>query len=184
MKIPFIQWLIQGIPECIAVVVLGLAVVERKFLLKKALIPGLILALILFFLRQLSLPYGFHTLFGFFSLSILFSSFARINYSKALVVSFFVYTLLGLTEYIVFTSAVFTLGLPVETLLSKTALTILIGLPQVFIFFLLSFLLVKLNNQKGDKGFINLKINKRRFLSLCRLSFFTAPGWKKIRKES
>jgi len=141
VKLPFIQWLIQGIPECIAVIALGLALIEKKLLLGKALLPGLIQASILFLLRQLPLPYGFHTLIGFLSLAVLLSYFSRINFSRAVVVSFFVHTLLGLSEYIVFSAAAYLLNLSLETIMHNPILAALIGLPQVFVLFFLSFLL-------------------------------------------
>jgi hypothetical protein len=150
MKLPFVQWLIQGIPECIAVFVLGLALVEKKVLLRKALIPGLIQAIIIFVIRQFPLPSGLHTLVGFFSASFLFLCFAGITYSRALVVSLFVQTALGLSEYIIFSAAAYVFKLSLEAILSRPLLVILIGLPHVFILFFLSFGVARL--RKGEKN--------------------------------
>ena len=151
MKLPFVQWLIQGIPECIAVFVLGLALVEKKVLLRKALIPGLIQAIIIFVIRQFPLPSGLHTLVGFFSASFLFLCFAKITYSRALVVSLFVQTALGLSEYIIFSAAAYVLKLSLETIMSRQLLAILIGLPHVFILFFLSFLVVHLRQDEKSR---------------------------------
>jgi hypothetical protein len=151
MELPFMQWLIQGIPECIAVFVLGLALVEKKVLLRKALIPGLIQAIILFVIRQFPLPTGLHILVGFFSASFLFLYFAGITYSRALVVSLFVQTTLGLSEYIIFSAAVCVLKLSIEAILSRPLLAILIGLPHVFILFFLSFLVAHLRQDEKSR---------------------------------
>ena len=150
MKLPFVQWLIQGIPECIAVFMLGLALVEKKVLLRKALIP-LIQAIIIFVLRQFPLPSGLHTLVGFFSASFLFLCFAKITYSRALVVSLFVQTALGLSEYIIFSAAAYVLKLSLETIMSRQLLAILIGLPHVFILFFLSFLVAHLRQDEKNR---------------------------------
>ncbi len=150
MKLPYIQWLIQGIPECIVAIVLGLALLEKKLVVRKALIPGLIQAIIIFLVRLFPLPFGSHTLIAFISLSFLLSYFSGSNYSKALIVSFFVYTALGLSEFIIVSAASYLLSLPVEIILNKPLLAALVGLPQVFILFFLSFLVVSFS-QKGEK---------------------------------
>jgi hypothetical protein len=150
VKLPFIQWLIQGIPECIAVIVLGLVLLENKLVIRKALIPGFILSIIIFLIRQFLLPFGLHTLIAFLSFSILLSYFSRSTYSKALVVSFLVYTALGLFEFIFFSAAAYLLSMPLESILNKPLWAALVGLPQVFVLFSLSFLIVTVR-QKGKK---------------------------------
>lgn len=184
LKLPFIMWLIQGIPESIAVVTLGLALLKKKFLLKKALIPGLLQAVILYLVRQFPLPPGFHTVLGLFSLSILFYYFTGINYSRALVLSFFVQTLLGWVEYLIVTPILYLTKVPVETIFARPLFGGMLGLPQVVVLFLLSLAAVRLQQGKGKNGDNTQIHGGKEVLEVCRRSFFTAPGWRKRREGS
>ena len=116
MKLTFIQWLIQGIPECIALVLLGFVLLESRMDIKRALIPGVIQALVLYFVRLFPLPFGIHTMVAIISLSVLLLCFTEARYSKALLISFFVYLVLGLSELMI---------LPVASYLLKTPLDII-----------------------------------------------------------
>lgn len=142
MKLTIMQWLIHGIPECIAVVFLGLALVERRLNIRKALLPGLIQAIVLYLIRLLPWPFGIHTLIAVLSLSILLLFFAGGPYSKALIVSIFVYLILGLFELTFLPLASYFLKIPLEKiydyLVDNLLLYILSGLPQVVLMILLA----------------------------------------------
>ncbi|RJX28271.1 MAG: hypothetical protein C4554_02580 [Dethiobacter sp.] len=150
MKLHLIQWLIQGIPECIAVFFLGLVLFEKRLNIKKALIPGLMQAIILYLVRLFPLPFGIHTLIAIISLSILLSYVSRGRYSKALIISFFVYMALGLSELALLPAASYLLNMPLEIIFNQPLLLTLVGLPQVFILILLAFLVNLFHNKRKN----------------------------------
>lgn len=153
MKLTFVQWLIQGIPECLAVATLGWVLLERKYAAKKILYVGLLQALITFSVRNLPLPFGIHTLIFIFSLAALLAYFSTsFYYSKVLFVSLIIFVILGLLELLILSVASGFLGVPVEAMLTQPLLIALVGLPQVVILFLLAFFIVYLKKRKKSVG--------------------------------
>ena len=141
MKLTLIQWLIQGIPECIALVLLGFVLLESRMDIKRALIPGVIQALVLYFLRLFPLPFGIHTMVAIISLSVLLLCFTEARYSKALLISFFVYLVLGISELVFLPTVSFLIGIPLEIIFSNSLLCALVGLPQVLMIVVLALIL-------------------------------------------
>ena len=142
MKFTFVQWLIQGIPECLAVATLGWVLLEQKVAVKKILCVGLLHALIIFIIRNLSLPFGIHTVILIFSLAALLAYFSTsFYYSKVLFVSLITIVILGLLELLILPNASKLLDIPVEAILAKPLLIALVGLPQVVILFLIAYLI-------------------------------------------
>lgn len=144
MKLNLLQWLIQGIPECIAVVFLGLAIHEKRLDIKKALIPGLLQAMVLYIIRLFPLPFGIHTMLAIVSLSVLLCCFAGGGYSRALLSSFLVHLALGLAEMAVLPAAAYLLDVPLEIvydfIIARPLLIAFFGLPQVLALILLAVL--------------------------------------------
>jgi len=148
MKLTLIQWLIQGIPESIAVVLLGFVLLERRLDIKRALIPGLIQALVLYLVRLFNLPFGIHTMVAIISLSVLLLCFTEGRYTKALLISFFVCMALGLSEAVILPAASYLLKIPLEVIFEQPLLFALVTLPQVFVLFVLSFLVNHFYNKR------------------------------------
>lgn len=151
MKLTFVQWLIQGIPECLAVATLGWVLLEQEFAAKKILCVGLLHALITFFVRNLPLPFGIHTLILIFTLAALLAYFSTsFYYSKVLFVSLITIMILGLLELITLTVVSLFLGIPEEAIFADQFLSVSVGLPQVVILFLLAYLIAYF--KKGEKN--------------------------------
>jgi hypothetical protein len=148
MKLPLIQWLIQGIPECIALVFFGLVLLEKRLNIKKALILGLIQAIIIYLVRLFPLPFGIHTLIAIISLSILLLYSSGGRYSKALIISFFVNMVLGLSELAILPAASYLLNMPLESIFNQPLLFALVSLPQVFVLILIAFLVNLFHNKR------------------------------------
>lgn len=148
MKLTIMQWLIQGIPECIAVMFLGLALFEKRLNIKKALLPGLIQAIVLYLIRFFPWPFGIHTIIAIISMSVLLLCFAGGPYSKALIISIFVHLALGLLELAILPVASYFLSKPLELILTQPLLFALVSLPQVFVLIVLAFIVNIVNNKK------------------------------------
>ena len=151
MKLTLIQWLIQGIPECIALVLLGFVLLESRMDIKRALIPGVIQALVLYFLRLFPLPFGIHTMVAIISLSVLLLCFTEGRYSKALLISFFVYLVLGLSELAILPAVSHLIKLPLEVIFEQPLLFALVTLPQVFVLFVLAFFVDHFYNKRKKR---------------------------------
>jgi hypothetical protein len=152
MKLTLIQWLIQGIPESIAMFLLGFVLLESKMDIKKALIPGVIQALILYFVRLFPLPFGIHTIVAIISLSILLLCFTEARYSKALLISFFVFLVLGLSELAILPAVSHLIKMPLEVIFEQPLLFALVTLPQVFVLFVLAFLVDHFYNKRKKQN--------------------------------
>ena len=152
MKLTLIQWLIQGIPESIAVVLLGFVLLEKRIDIKRALIPGVIESLVLYFLRLFPLPFGIHTMVAIISLSVLLLCFTEARYSKALLISFFVYLVLGLSELAILPAVSHLIKMPLEVIFEQPLLFALVTLPQVFVLFVLAILVNYFYNKRKKQN--------------------------------
>ncbi|MGI6308638.1 MAG: hypothetical protein ACOX1X_08620 [Dethiobacteria bacterium] len=149
MKLMLIQWLLQGIPECLAIATLSWILLERQFAAKKILSIGLLQALVAYLVRIFSVPFGIHTLIFIFSLAALLAYFsANFYYSRVLFVSLITFVVLGLFELIVLTAASGFLDIPVEAIFADPLLSVLTGLPQVAFLFLSAFLIARLKKRR------------------------------------
>jgi len=151
MKLTFIQWLIQGIPECIALVLLGFVLLESRMDIKRALIPGVIEALVVYFVRLFPLPFGIHTMVAIISLSVLLLCFTEGRYSKALLISFFVFLVLGLSELAILPAVSHLIKMPLEVIFEQPLLFALVTLPQVFVLFVLAFFVDHFYNKRKKR---------------------------------
>lgn len=132
MPIPFISWVIQGIPECIAVSVF-IASMTGKFKFKPVIVIGLIQAVIAYLIRLLPLvPFG-HMFILIFTFGILFQILYKTNIFKGLLYAILAATIIALTElgtyFCLEKLNIFTLADAVKNSINR-ALT---GWPQIII---------------------------------------------------
>ena len=147
MKIPFIQWLIQGIPECLAIATMVLALAGHKLKFNKILIIGLSLAVFLYTIRLLPLSFGVHTILAILSLAILVNLNIKSKFSLSLLISLVAYINLAIVETILTWSILTVMGMSFEQALDDMMIRIVISLPQVFVIFLTAVVISKYRNK-------------------------------------
>lgn len=144
MKIPLIQWLLQGIPENLALACLILALAGRKLKLKNVLIIGLLQAVVLYVVRSLPITFGVHTIVAIISLALFLNLTVKEKFSKGLLFSLISYVVLGIFETSFLGISFKLLGLNTGQMPENVLLVSLLGLPQVVATFLLALLVNKI----------------------------------------
>lgn len=152
MRIPFLAWLLQGIPECIALVALSVSLTGGSTNRVKIIKIGLFQALTTYIIRLVPFTPGVHVLILLTSLSFFLILFFKINLKLSVIASAITVSLLLVFEA-VFNTALFALKIiRPEDLINNTLLRTFMGYPQVVFIALLALLI----NKKGwvlDKFF-------------------------------
>ncbi|NLJ56117.1 MAG: hypothetical protein GX334_03585 [Firmicutes bacterium] len=147
MKLSLMRWLLQGVPECLAIATFSWMLLGRQFNARKILSIGLLQALAAYFVRLLPVSFGIHTLILVFSLAALLVYFSSGSYSRVLSVSLVTFVVLGLLELVIFALSSSLFNLTAEAILADPLLSVLMGLPGVALLFLGAFLLAGLKRK-------------------------------------
>ena len=138
----------QGIPEQIAVVTLAVVLARSPLILYKIVLNGTVLALTAFILRLFPITFGIHTII---LMGLLFLSLAYI-YKASLLTSIratlITYILLIIVEYVFFNLFTKLLNIPFEKVLTELPLRIILGLPQVFVIFIIAFMILHVRTRR------------------------------------
>lgn len=132
MQIPFLAWLLQGIPESIASVALIMVLSTGKLPRKTILKIGLIQAVTAYLLRLLPFTPGVHSIVLLSTLALYVAWLAQIKFPIAVIASFITAIILMVFEVVFYYS--FTLagvGSFNELLNSDVWLRILVSYPQI-----------------------------------------------------
>lgn len=140
MKLPIIQWLLQGIPESLALAAFGLALAKEKLEIRKITIMGIILAVFLYIIRLLPLTFGVHSILSMFSLALLLTFFIKIRFSRSLLYALIVIITLAAAETVFFSLIFSITGISYEELAKNIFLYIAGGWPQIILIFILALL--------------------------------------------
>jgi hypothetical protein len=141
-KMPLVALIFQGIPECIVYIALGSTLAGAPLRRPKVVAAGVILALVLYFVRSLPLPYGVHTLTGVITAWLLIFLFFRTPPLVAATASLLTGTFLLCLEIILFPLAAAT-GSSLREIWNRPALRILLALPQLTVMSLATWFCVR-----------------------------------------
>ena len=144
INIPFIAFLLQGIPETVAVVSLAFVIAKIPFAWNKILLIGTLLALCVFILRMFSIPFGIHTFIQIILLFILLTWLGKGDFSLSLLASLLSFLALVILEFASLSLGMIIFGVTPKVLFSNLKVRIVIGEPTVLILFLSAFILNKL----------------------------------------
>lgn len=145
MKIPFLAWLLQGIPECISLVALSASLAGGSIKKEMIIKVGLIQAVTTYIIRLMPFTPGVHVLILLTSLSFYLIIFFKTNLKFSVIASAVTICLLLVFEAVLHMS-LFTLGLlNPDNLVNNVYLRIMIGYPQIVFLFTVAYLI----NKKG-----------------------------------
>ncbi|KUO64103.1 MAG: hypothetical protein APF84_08315 [Gracilibacter sp. BRH_c7a] len=151
MRIPLLALIFQGIPEQIAVVTLVFVLTRIRLEWKKIVLFGIILAFAAYVLRLFPITFGIHTIvligLQFVFLVQLYQA-PVIIALRGTLIAFLIFIVI---EYICFTLLIYLFDINFETYLNNIPTRILIGLPQVFLLFTLSYIILKVRSRREAK---------------------------------
>lgn len=144
MKIPFLAWLLQGIPECIALAALSVTLAGGSITREKVIKIGCFQAVTTYIVRLMPFTPGVHVLILLTSLAFFLIFLGKINLKLSVIASAITICLLLVFE-VLYNTLIFTLGIvKPDELMSSTVLRIMLGYPQVIFLFASAFLINKL----------------------------------------
>lgn len=149
IKINVIGLLLQGIPEGIALTTLAFVIAGIPLQFKTVLLTGTLLEVIVYIVRLIPIPLGFHTILAIFLLFLVLSVLNKGDFGKSFIISLLSCIILILLE----TACFFLLPLVIiiipQSLIPFYGIRIILGDIHVLLLFLLAFLIVKSRKQKG-----------------------------------
>jgi len=138
MKLTILQWLLQGIPESLALVTLALALAGEKLEMRRIALLGIIEAVIIFAIRLLPLTFGVHSILSIFSMALLLNLFLKVRFSRSLLSALIVIIALAVVETVSLSLILYLTGLPYEQFSENVFAFILGGWSNVILLFLLA----------------------------------------------
>ncbi|MCL5289496.1 MAG: hypothetical protein ACOY35_09975 [Bacillota bacterium] len=142
-KMPIIALLLHSFPESVIIVSLGIALLAEKISLPRVIIIGLLSAVICFFIREIPLPYGFHTVSGVLILTILIYSIHRIRFKVAFAAAMIAITSLITSQLIITSLTLYVTGLTVSEVLKNSFLRVIIPIPELLFLAMVTYIVIK-----------------------------------------
>lgn len=134
--------LLRIIPEAIATVALGTALIKEQYNLKQISLTGLIIGIINFTLQRSPIKYGVHIPLGIIVFMLTLSLVLKINVLKSAIAALLSFMVLVLIEWFTLVVQTRLLGFSEEQILSGTDLSkILFSLPPLIIVIVLAFVM-------------------------------------------
>lgn len=143
MKIPFLAWVFQVIPECLATATLTISMCTASIPLKTVLKVGLLQAVCTYLVRLLPFTPGVHVIILAATLGVLCIYFAGVDIKRGLAFSAVTMAALVILEFLSVYTVVSIGGLDIDKILSNNATRIAFGYPHIILLFLLAFLFKK-----------------------------------------
>ena len=142
INIPFITFILQGIPEQIAVTTLAFIIANLPIRWNRIILTGSVLAFSAYLVRLLPIPFGIHTIV-LILLLFLFLTNLGADFSLSLIASLISFLALIIFEIICVSLLMPVFGVQTETLLTDPIIRVLISVPQVVLVFVSAFLVRK-----------------------------------------
>lgn len=141
MRIPFIAWIFQGIPECIGIAALILSLEGTPFNWRTIGLIGFLQAVIAYVVRLLPFTPGAHVFLLPISLALLASFFVQIRLDKALIYAVIITVFITCWEILMHLIVGF-LGIgTLQEINTDNLLRIIVSTPQVIMLFITAFYL-------------------------------------------
>lgn len=140
LKIPFLIWLFQGIPEAIALTALVISLTTDRLMWKTILIAGFGQALVIYIIRLMPLTPGIHVIIHIITLAIIVTIVSGFEFKEVLIYSLFATFSLMLIEMMFLLEFYDPNSLYFGVFKEYVYIHIIKGLPQVIIMLCLAFI--------------------------------------------
>ncbi len=138
MEISILQWLFQGIPECLALAALAIVLAGRGFEARNIILIGLLQAVAAYLVRLLPLSFGVHFVMLIVFLAILLNVLLKTRLSRSLLAALGALIILAAAE-VAFVSLMYSIvGIPFEEVKQDLVMWIIYGWPHIIFIFLLA----------------------------------------------
>lgn len=134
----------QGIPEMIALTTFAFVLAKADLNWRIICASGVVMGVIAFVIRLLPVTFGVHTIVLIFLLIIIIHQFAKVEIIKTVVSVFLSFVVLVLLETVTHVTLFSVLEFSMETVMNSEMLMILVGIPQIVLLFLISFVIKKI----------------------------------------
>ncbi|MDK2887142.1 MAG: hypothetical protein PWP72_19 [Thermoanaerobacter sp.] len=143
-KMPLIALIFQSIPESILILALGLTLMGVELKWKRIFPAALISSLASYFVRELPIPYGIHTLIGICVLTLLVIIFFRTSFSVAISAAMIGIAILASVEMLILPVIFSLIGeRTINKIWSSPALRVLLAIPELVVLGVLTFWCIK-----------------------------------------
>ncbi|MGB9803860.1 hypothetical protein [Desulfofundulus sp.] len=142
-RMPLLALILQSIPESIIILALGLTLmgVELKW---RRIVPAAVLSsLCSYFVRELPIPYGIHTLIGIIVIAALIVIFFRTSVPVALSAAMIGIVVLATVEMLLWPVLLALTGKTLAEVWKSEILRILLAIPELVVLTLITLLCVK-----------------------------------------
>ncbi|NLW24476.1 MAG: hypothetical protein GXY91_04430 [Clostridia bacterium] len=144
MQVPLIALIIQGIPEEISLVTLAFVIAKADLDWKKIILGGTFLAFSMYVIRLLPISFGVHTIVLILLLIVFIKLLGQVqDLSIAIMAGLISMLALSTTEILILTALTSILEISEQEFVNNVTLRLLLTLPQVFVMFILAFVIYK-----------------------------------------
>ncbi|NHM27399.1 hypothetical protein G7K71_10460 [Desulfofundulus sp. TPOSR] len=142
-KMPLVALILQSIPESIIILTLGLTLmgIELKW---QRIIPAAVLSSVAsYFVRELPIPYGVHTLIGILVITLLVVVFFKTSFPVAINVAMIGIAILATVEMLILPILIFLMGKTINEIWESLTLRIFLAIPELIVLTLITFWCVR-----------------------------------------
>lgn len=150
MSIPLIALIVQGIPEQIAIVTLSFIIANIPLDWLKIVLIGIALAFIAYLIRLFPITFGLHTLFLIWVQFLILVQLCKLSVLTSLRATLISILTLIVVETICVSMLMSIFHLTLEIFHQDIFIRILISLPQVFLIFLIAFIIFKIRVKRKE----------------------------------
>ncbi|MEW5785491.1 MAG: hypothetical protein AB1767_10530 [Bacillota bacterium] len=129
-------WLLQTMPESLAVTSLAMVLASRRLEAKNILLIGLLLAAAVFLVRLIPLSFGIHFILFIIILAVLLSVRLKLQFSRSLLTALIVCLILAVLETVFLSLFSSLSAVPFENIVENIPLHMLYAWPHIFLLFL------------------------------------------------
>ncbi|SHE59825.1 hypothetical protein SAMN02745218_00563 [Desulfofundulus australicus DSM 11792] len=138
-KMPLIALIFQSIPESILILTLGLTLMGVEIKWQRIIPAAVISSLCSYFVRELPIPYGVHTLIGIIAIAVLVHIFFKTSIPIAICVAMIGIVILATVEMLLCPLLLFLMGKTITEIWESKTLRILLAIPELIVLALITF---------------------------------------------
>jgi len=152
LEVPISLFLLQGLPEAVAVSALAMVVAVKRLDFRQVVITGLSYAAAVYLIRLLPVQFGVHTVANIFVLSLLLRYLLNVKFSRALVVSLIIMAILSFVEGVLLSFYIFVMDKTFEGIYENMNLVMVMGWTNIIVVSLIAWIMHGYFNKRESGG--------------------------------
>ncbi len=151
---PLIALILQSIPESFAFLLFALAITHFKFKWRQLIFASILIAFTTYIIRSLLIQYGINITLEIPLIFLIIKFVFKISFKRAVLISLFGLTALGLAEGAVTPILLSITGISLQQALNSSILRIIVPMPQIIGLLVLGFYLYRKNIYIFNEDFL------------------------------